>query len=112
MSLESFKSFVRKKPELIDYVKRREMSWQDFYNLYELYGETSSIWDKYGGTSSVSMKNILSFLRNIDKDEIQNGINSLQKGIGYLQDMVSNNSTSSVRGNSYTPRPIHKHFDD
>ena len=39
MSKETFKEFISKKPELIDYIKNGEMTWQKFYELYDIYGE-------------------------------------------------------------------------
>ena len=54
MSLENFKNFVRNKPNLQNFVAKGEMSWQDFYNMYELYGEQNSVWDKYLSASSVN----------------------------------------------------------
>ena len=36
MSLENFKKFVKDKPNLQSFVAKGEMSWQDFYNMYEL----------------------------------------------------------------------------
>ena len=118
MSLESFKSFVQTKPYLINYVKNKEMSWQEFYNIYELYGPNNSIWDKYSETAISSSSNNFSFkdlfgiIKNVDMNELQKGIGSLQKGIGYLQDMVSKREVPSGKTSSYEPRPIHKHFDD
>ena len=46
-SKEEFKSFVRKHPELIKYVKSGEMNWQKFYELYNLYDEDNSAWGEY-----------------------------------------------------------------
>lgn len=117
MSLENFKSFVKTKPELINYVRKKEMSWQEFYNIFELYGPNNSIWDKYTeaikeATSTFSFKDILGTIKNIDMTELQKGIGSLQKGIGYLQDMVSKRDDITRKTSSYEPRPIHKHFDD
>ena len=50
MSKEQFIEFVRKRPELSDYVKDNLMTWQQFYELYDLYGEDYKIWDKYTTT--------------------------------------------------------------
>ena len=41
MSKETFKEFIRNKPYLIDYVNDNTMSWQKFYELYDLYGENN-----------------------------------------------------------------------
>lgn len=111
MSLESFKLFVRSKPNLVKYVNNKEMSWQEFYDLYELYGPNNSIWDKYNESNinDFSFKNILSNFKNINMDEVQKGISSLQKGVDYLKDIVKDNNENK---DEYEPRPIYKHFDD
>ena len=36
MSKEEFKGFVQKNPKLIEYVRNNEMTWQKFYELYDL----------------------------------------------------------------------------
>lgn len=120
MSLESFKNFVREKPNLANYVKSNEMTWQKFYEMYELYGSSSSVWDKYIGSVSntsntSSFKDMLNMVKNINMDELQKGIGSLQKGIGYIQDLIKSKDTSSlgsIRKEEYKPRPIYKHLDD
>ncbi len=117
MSLDSFKEFVREKPNLIDYVKSNEMTWQKFYEMYELYGSSSDVWDKYTRNANInksSFKDILNMVKNIDMDEFQKGIGSIQKGIGYIQDLIKDKEVSSLdlRNDSYKPRPIFKRFDD
>lgn len=120
MSLESFKSFVREKPDLVDFVRNKETTWQELYNMHELYGPNSSIWDKFNKTvnvnNSFSLKNIFDMFKNIDMNEVQKGIGSLQKGIGYIQSLIeekaSSDVSSSLRKSDYEPRPMHKYFDD
>ena len=116
MSVESFKAFVRTKPNLINYVDRGEKSWQDFYNLYELYGEKSSVWDKYlssNGTSKpLTIKDVFGMIQNIDVSSVQDSISSLQKGISYIEDLVKSKETSVPKISSYEARPLYKYFDD
>lgn len=45
--LEEFKKYVKKYPKLISYVKEGKMTWQDFYELYDIYGENDEVWSKY-----------------------------------------------------------------
>ena len=45
--VDNFKEFVKKNQVLVTYVKENKMTWQKFYELYDLYGEDNSIWDKY-----------------------------------------------------------------
>ena len=52
MSKESFKEFVKKRPELASYVEDNTMTWQKFYELYDLYGEDDSIWNDFTSTSN------------------------------------------------------------
>ena len=44
---EQFKQFVKKNPSLIKYVESKDMTWQQFYEMYYLYGESSDVWNKY-----------------------------------------------------------------
>lgn len=115
MSLENFKKFVRNKPILADHVKKGETSWQNLYDLYELYGENSSVWSKYlnSGTNVITLKDMFDSIKNIDMTEVQNSITSLQKGIGYIEELVrSKEKEIPVRKSTYEARPLYKYFDD
>ncbi len=119
MSLNNFKSFVKEHPSLVNYVRNNEMTWQGFYELFDLYGPTNHVWDKYLGITSTTngvLKDFFSLFRNIDMNELQRGIGSLQKGIGYVQDFLkeraSDTSKVEKERSSYEPRPLYKYFDD
>ena len=47
MKLDAFKDFVRENPYLINYVKKDKMTWQKFYEIYDLYGPNDSIWNDF-----------------------------------------------------------------
>lgn len=114
MSLETFKNFVRTKPNLQNYVKNKEMTWQDFYNMYELYGDDNSIWDKYLNnepTKTITLKDMFGYIKNVDMTEVQNTVTSLQKGIGYIEDLVKTKEVP-VRKSTYEARPLYRYFDD
>lgn len=120
MSVESFKNFVKDKPNLIKYVESGKKSWQDFYNIYELYGDKKEIWDKYltdtigvttGIASSVTLKDLFNQFKNIDVTSFRDSINSLQKGINYISDLAKEKESISKR-NVPLKRPMYKFFDD
>ena len=45
--IDNFKAFVKKNPSFANYIKDGSMTWQKFYELYDLYGEDESVWNKY-----------------------------------------------------------------
>ncbi len=117
MSLENFKNFVKTKPILENYVTKGEKTWQDFYNMYELYGENNSVWNKYlekeVSTNTIKLKDMINMFKDIDMTEVQNSINSLQKGIGYIEELVKTKEKEiPIRKTSYEARPLYKYLDD
>lgn len=116
--LDDFKQFVKNNPGLIKYIRNDEMTWQKFYEMYDLYGEDNSIWDDYRSVkktqenvSNVVGFDFLNWIKNIDIDSFQENINSVKRVISVLQEMgVKDNSNTS--STNYKPRPIYKHFED
>lgn len=119
--MDDFKSFVKKNPNLINYVRNDTMSWQKFYELYDLYGEDENIWGEYLGSRNISnnkeekksttrLSDILDMAKNIDTNKLQDSISSVQKAIGLIGDMFIKDKTTDI--NTYTPRPIYRRFDD
>lgn len=122
MSKEEFKSFVRKNPSLIKYVNNNSMTWQKFYEMYYMYGESNDIWNNYLGTTSNNIvktntlsssenafRELVNTVKTINLEKVQKGINSLQKTISLVQELGSSNNTTPKE---YERRPIYKHFED
>ena len=120
-NIDNFKSFVKKNPKLITFVKNGSMSWQKFYELYDLYGEDDSVWNEYvkeekkevkqeTRNNTNSLSNIVEMAKNIDAAKLQDGITSIQKAISLFGDMLTKNNQTTP--NNYTPRPVYRRFDD
>ena len=122
MSKEEFKSFVRKNPSLIKYVNNNSMTWQKFYEMYDMYGESNDIWNNYLGTTSNNIvktntlsssenafRELVNTVKTINLEKVQKGINSLQKTISLVQELGSSNNTTPKE---YERRPIYKQFAD
>ena len=96
MKNEAFKNFVRTKPELIKYVQSGQMTWQKFYELYDIYGEDETIWNKYilNGERNItdSISKITNMVKNVDVNSIKSHINTAQKAIDFVQDLTKKNS--------------------
>lgn len=124
MSKENFKEFARLHPSLATAVMNNKASWQKLYELYDIYGENSSIWNSYIENDSVisnlssstkplkdaTFSDFIDTIKNVDLDTVQRGINNIQKTIGLLQDMGIG-GTSAVKA-PYEARPMYKYFED
>ena len=111
---EKFKDFVKKNPILLNYVRDGKMTWQKFYEIYDMYGEDEAVWNDYLKGKKVQNSNssnfdLASFIKGIDLDSIQNGVNSMQRVLGLLQDMSSKKDTPKE---TYKARTLYKHFED
>ncbi len=120
MSKDTFKSFARLHPELATTVLDGKASWQQLYELFEIYGEKNSIWNNYIQTTSAinnasqtatsSVRDVVNTFKNLDMESVQKGITNIQKTIGLLQDIGLGSKTPTPK--TYEPRPLYKHFED
>lgn len=90
---ELFKSFIGKHPEILSFIKSKEMTFQDFYEIYDIYGEENSVWDKYfskstGENEDSKLKELSGLLKNINIDSIEHHVNNAQKVIGIIQELT------------------------
>ena len=114
--IDDFKLFVKNNPHLITYVRNNAMSWQKFYELYDMYGESSSIWNEYKDNptsskkSSTTLNDVINLAKNIDVDKLQDGVNSLSKAVGLFSDLFASKSSNKV--DTYKPRAIYRKFED
>ena len=111
-NLNDFKKFVKSNPTFANFVKNGSMTWQKFYELYDMYGEDSSIWDDYKKeeTKKVTLTDIVNLAKNIDVDKLQDGVNSISKAVGLFSELFTNNKEPKI--NDYEPRAVYKRFDD
>lgn len=110
---EEFKEFVKDKPELIEYVKNNEMTWQKFYEIYDLYGSSESAWESYRSPNIINVSKIGDIVKNIDVASIQKHVETAQKALGLVQEMTTKGTNvNSTINKVSSPRPINKFFED
>ena len=121
-SIDNFKEFVKNNSYLINYTKTGQKTWQDLYEIYDLYGEDTEAWNKYlkedtstrATTTTTNKPNyieeVVKMAKNIDMDKVQEGITSLQKTLGLFGDLFTSKNNSSTK--EYNPRPLYRRFDD
>lgn len=132
MKKEEFKQFVKNNPKLISFVKNNEMTWQKFYEMYDLYGEEENVWKDYistpkeeteatvnnaskvgkAGIAGLTLSEVVNWFKNVDLDGLQEGIGNVQRVLGVVQDFSKKDNTTETTKQTYKPRPLYKHFED
>lgn len=118
---EEFKAFVKENPFLIQYVRDGKKSWQDFYEMYDLYGEDEDAWGKLLNEESTKverndsrggyLEELVKMAKNVDVNKVQEGISSLQKTLGLFGELFASKEAGSSK-KEYNPRPLYKRFED
>ena len=113
-SKEEFRKFIADKPELASYVNNGEMTWQKFYEMYDLYGENSSVWNEYRNKQEIDnggISKINDLIKNVDVNSIKDHISTAQKALDFVQELTSKSATVSPKPVAM-PRPLNKFFED
>lgn len=118
---EEFKAFVRENPFLIQYIREGKKTWQDFYEMYDLYGEDEDAWGKLLNEESKKvekndsrggyLEELVKMAKNVDVNKVQEGISSLQKTLGLFGELFATKEAGSSK-KEYNPRPLYKRFED
>lgn len=117
--MDEFKQFVRKHPTLHVYVKTNEMTWQKFYELFDLYGEEHPIWESYkssdnnkSSTTTEGINDLFSMLKRIQIDDVKKAINGIGNVISLIQDFSNKKEEPRQEQTIYQPRAIFRKFED
>ena len=118
---EEFKTFIKNNPGFIKYVNNGEMTWQKFYEMYDLYGEDEDAWEKLLNEESKNtersenkggyLEELVKMAKNVDMDKVQEGISSLQKTLGLFGELFAAKGAGNNK-KEYNPRPLYKRFED
>ena len=105
------------------------MTWQKFYEMYDLYGNDETVWNDYigikedrvsekkietkgkGGVAGLTLSEVVNWFKNVDLDGLQEGIGNVQRVLGVVQDF-SKKDNNTPQKETYKPRPLYKHFED
>ena len=109
-----FKNFLSGHPEVLKYIKNKEMSFQDFYEIYDIYGNSEDVWKKYFTNDELSsstrdkISELTNIFKNINMDNIEHHVNNAQKAIGIIQELTKKSPEVLTK----VERPISKFFGD
>lgn len=116
---DEFKEFIRNKPELVEYIKNKDMTLQGFYEIFDIYGSDENAWKPYLRTENTNVNSntppkLTDIMKNINIDELQKHINTAQKALGVVEDLTTKGASNL--GNAFkgplTSRPLNKFFED
>ena len=110
---EEFKAFAKNHPELVSKVHQKDASWQELYEIYDIYGEDTRAWNKYLKESSTSnLSNLSDIVKKIDMDTVQKHISTAQKALDLVQELTNKTPTNASFKGPANPRPINHFFED
>ena len=111
---EEFKAFAKSHPELIKSVHSKDSSWQELYEIYDIYGDDDRAWNNYLNKDNTTnpINNFSDIVKKIDMDSVQKHINTAQKALGLVQELTGKSAPSVASKGPVTPRPINKFFED
>ncbi len=100
--LDEFKAFAHERPFLREKVKQGEMTWQELYERYDIYGPDDEIFKEKepkkeekeeSSTSETKEKkegldSILDAISGFDVDKISDGLNGMKKILNVLSEVT------------------------
>lgn len=114
---DEFKVFASKHPELVSYISSGEMSWQKFYEIYDIYGESEDAWQSYfvREDNASTVTGFADKLKSFDMNSIQEHIKTAQKALNLVEELTTKsteNISSIASKGPNIPRPLNKFFED
>ena len=114
---EEFKTFVRKHDNLINEVKNKQHTWQELYEMYDLYGDDEDAWEKYlskseSNINNNSLKELTNIFKNVNIDNVRKYIDTAEKAIGVIEGLIGVKGKGQIINPSLVERPINKIFED
>lgn len=122
---ENFKQFASLHPELLKHVSSGKKTWQEFFEMYDIYGEDENKWSDYLTKDEETRKvpgitsAIPDIIKNMDLNSVQKHIGTAQKALGFIQELTTKGTAAgaglgalAANKGPKTPRPINKLFED
>lgn len=101
--LDKFKEFIKDKEFLIDKVNKGETTWQNLYEIYDLYGEGASIFNNAtideGKTinNENRVNNLLKAFEGVDVNKINENLEGVRKVLAVLSEFTKKDDTKPKR---------------
>ena len=100
MKKEEFKKFVSNHPNLVNIVSSKKHTWQELFEIYDLYGDDMNLWNKYLNNSTSdsisSASEFASLFKGINVDSLRKYIDTAQKAISIVSDLTSSKASNNI----------------
>lgn len=107
--LDEFKAFVKNNPFLLDKIQASEVSWQQLYETYDIYGVSHPLFSNKKEANNNTkktdnnknndyVKSAISMFKNIDVDKLSENLQSIKKVIGAISEFTSVNDNKKDEG--------------
>lgn len=83
--IDDFKAFMRTMPSIKEEVSNGRYTWQQLYEIYDVYGENDKFWLSYQ-KSGLDLSTILELIKIVDLDTLSKSFEGIQK----VLDLISN----------------------
>jgi uncharacterized protein (DUF608 family) len=117
-SVVEFKQFVKSHPKLVEQVRKQQKTWKEFYEDWYLFGAEDPMWEAYRSEESVKaepaaateekkdiMGTIVSSLKNMDLNQMQNHITNVNSAISNIQQVLQQFQPSKPSGGGAASGP-------
>lgn len=108
--LEKFKEFIKDKEFLIDKVNNKETTWQNLFEIYDLYGENASIFKPTKETEQINNENrttdannesrvssLLKAFEGVDVNKINENLEGVRKILAVLGEFTKKDDVKPKR---------------
>lgn len=119
-SILQFKEFIKSNPQLIQEVRKGNVTLQELYEDWYLLGEEDKRWETAepktssepetnGDSKGDWMGNIIGMVKKMDPNQVQHHINNLNQALGAIQGVISQLQGNNPAGGNVKPQEGPKH---
>jgi hypothetical protein len=117
-AIDEFKAFVKKYPKLSKVRRENNLSWQDIFEEWVLYGEDKNFWKEYGieikaarsekklfdfgGGSGADILKVANFLNQLDPVDLQEKLKQVDSALSMIQGFIGQLGSGSDQSSSNT----------
>lgn len=85
--IDEFKAFMRTIPSIREEVSSGRYTWQQLYEIYDVYGQDDKLWQPYQ-KSVIDLSSVLEVLKNVDLNALSKSFEGIQKILDLVGGLV------------------------